>query len=421
MGVPGAHWPTPSLDLNAEIQRYEDEFASRKSELADVDFVCNHLVSSERQARRVRDEIKDVDGILLIHLSMRTTGIVKEILAERKPTILFAAPYSGHEWTRFGAMTKTQEGALLDCILTSDFDQLAAAVRPIRAIHHLREAKIINISTRPKNAAMEKCITETFNTEIKQIDRDPVLAAYETIPESDANAEAKRWIANAQRVVEPGRDEIFRSCRLALAFQKLLDEEKATAVTADCYGSMFHQLPAFPCIGFVRLNNMGLAGICESDIRAGITFMMLQSLTGRPGFISDPTVDLSKDGIILAHCLGTPRMDGPGGPAAPYRLRTIMERQEGAVPQVFMRIGQTVTQAILTHDRRLLYFTGTIIEAPDTERGCRTKITVKVDGDPEKLWRNWSTGLHRVTCYGDITDDLKRLAKFKNIKTINEA
>ena len=31
--------------------------------------------------------------------------------------------------------------------LSSNFDDLAVAVRPFRAIHHLREAKIINVST----------------------------------------------------------------------------------------------------------------------------------------------------------------------------------------------------------------------------------------------------------------------------------
>ena len=152
-----------------------------------------------------------------------------------------------------------------------------------------------------------------------------------------------------------------------------------------------------------------------------MTFVMLQSLSGKPGFISDPTLDTSKSAIILAHCLGTRRMDGPDGPAHPYKLRTIMERQEGCVPQVKMRIGQKVTQAILVGTEKVLYFTGTIIETPDIDRGCRTKITVRVDGDIEKLWQNWSHGLHRVTCYGDLTADLKRFCRFSGLELINEA
>jgi L-fucose isomerase-like protein len=195
----------------------------------------------------------------------------------------------------------------------------------------------------------------------------------------------------------------------------------------DCYGSMWDRtikLPAYPCLGFARLNNLGLGGICESDLRAAMTHIIFQGLVGRPGFISDPTVDESKGSIILAHCLGTPKMDGPAGTAAPYKIRTVMERQEGVVPQVEMRVGQKVTQAILIGTDTMRYFTGTIIEAPvrlEDDRGCRTKINVKVDGDIRRLWQNWTAGLHRQTVYGDIIRELGFLGRFKEIKLIDEA
>ena len=145
---------------------------------------------------------------------------------------------------------------------------------------------------------------------------------------------------------------------------------------------------------------------------------------GLPGFISDPTVDESDGSIILAHCLGTPRMDGPDKPAAPYKLRTIMERQEGVVTQVKMRIGEKVTQALLIGTDTMRYFTGEIIDTPVSladDRGCRTKIKVKVDGDITALWQNWTAGLHRQTCYGDITKALAQFCRFKEIEMVDEA
>lgn len=419
LGIPKAHWPTPTLDLNAEVQRYEEEFSRRAAELADVEFAQTALLTSVEQAQQVRDALKDVDGVLCMHLSMGIMGMLREILAEAKPTILFAAPYSGHEWTQFGALRK--ESTHLDCMLTSDFDQLAAAIRPFRAIHHLREAKVLNVSAREPVPEYLAAVKEKFGTEIVTLGRQPVLDAYDAVEAEAAENEAKRWLRQARQVVEPSQEEVFRSCRLALAFERLLEQEQATVVTVDCYGSMYRQLPAFPCIGFTRLNDMGLGGICESDLQSALTHILFQGLVGRPGFISDPTVDESKDSIILAHCLGSTRMDGPSGPAAPYKLRTIMERQEGAVPQVKMRLDQKVTQARFVRTDLLLYFTGEIIEAPDHERGCRTKITVKVDGDIKALWENWSHGLHRVTCYGDLTEDLQRFCRFKGIQLVNEA
>lgn len=421
LGKKEAHWPTPKLDLSAERTKYENFFAQNLNLFADVEFVSNELVTEKEQLEKIKSQCGDTDGVLLIHLSMGVREWVEEILGVGKPTVLFAAPYSGHEWSRFGEIRQKEIGRHFDCLLTSDLSQLAVAVRPFRAIHHLREAKILNVTSREPEQDRWRAIENKFGTKIVRIDLQRTLDAYNSVDPRAAEKEARRWITSAQKVVEPKRREIVDSCRLALAFEKLLDEENATCITVDCYGTMYRKLPAFPCVGFVRLNDMGFAGICESDLASAVTFILLQGLSGRPGFISDPTLDESKNSIILAHCLGTRKMDGPTGKSAPYRLRTIMERQEGVVPQVFMRIGQKVTQAIVAGTDQVLYFTGTIIETPDTDRGCRTKITVKVDGNLQKLWQNWSHGLHRVTCYGDVSADLGRFCRFKDLKFINEA
>jgi hypothetical protein len=152
-----------------------------------------------------------------------------------------------------------------------------------------------------------------------------------------------------------------------------------------------------------------------------MTHIIFQGLAGKPGFVSDPTMDESTNAIVLAHCMGTVHVQGPGKPASPYKIRTVLERQEGVVPQVFMPVGPRVTQAILVGMDTLLYFTGEVVDAPDVDRGCRSKITVKVDGSAEKLWKNWSAGLHRSTCYGDLTKDLERFCRFTKIKMVNEA
>lgn len=421
LGIPQAHWPTPQMDLEEEVRRYEAEFVRMAPAFADVDFTVNTLITNKERLGTFKEAIQGVDGVLAIHLSMGITEILKELVSFKKPTMLFAAPYSGHEWTRFGAIRNGPGGEILECVLTSDFEELARAVRPFRALHHLREAKILNLTTRTLSADYLKAVGDRFGTKIQVLELPRVLAAYEAVDPDDAEKEARAWTRGALEVVEPGPEEILRSCRLALAFERVVTEEKATALTVDCYGTMYRKLPAFPCVGFVRLNDLGLAGICESDLSSALTQLILQGLSGRPGFISDPTMDESRRAIILAHCLGSRRMDGPEGPAAPYRLRTIMERQEGCVPQVRLRLGQRVTQAILVGTDQIRYFTGRILEAPFSERGCRTQIVVRLDGDPGKLWQNWSHGLHRVTCYGDLVRDLERFCRFAGLKLVNEA
>jgi hypothetical protein len=423
MGTSSGLWPKPKLDFKNEIQFYRGEFAKMQDELSDVEFVIDQLVSAPDQVAPLKSKLKDVDGILAIHFNIGIRPVLDEILSVSKPTALFAAPYSGHEWAGFGALQTQELGARLECMLTSDYGQLATAIRPFRAIHHLREATILNVTTRSFDGYASE-MKEKFGTQIKQIDRERVLNAYDAVSDSDAKAETERWIKGAKELVEPSQADVFKSCKLALAFENLLNEENATVLTIDCYGTMWDKtirLPAYPCLGFTRLNNMGLGGICESDLQCAMTHVIFQGLTGRPGFISDPTVDESRNAIILAHCLGTTKMDGPSRPADPYKLRTVMEREEGVVPQVFMQPGRKVTQAKLVDTDLLPYFTGEIIDAPDIDRGCRTKITVKVDGDVQKLWKNWSSGLHRQTCYGDITKELRSFCKYKDITMVNEA
>ncbi len=425
MGNAKGLWPKPNLDFQQEIKSYETEFGKLKDELSDVEFVVDDLVTSPERIGELKSRLENVDGILVIHLTLEVMPILREILNAGKPTMVFAVPYSGHEWVQFGSLRKQPLGAKMECILSSDLSQLAVAIRPFRAIHHLREAKILNLTT-ASFADYADVVKNKFGTEIKPIDLKRVEDAYHSIKDSDAKAETERWISEAEQVVEPAKADVFKSCKLALAFERLLDAEDATVLTADCYGTMWDRtilLPAYPCLGFARLNNMGLGGICESDLRCAITHVLLQGLTGKPGFISDPTIDESKNSIILAHCMGTPKMDGPDKPAAAYKLRSVMERQEGVVTQVEMRKGQKVTQAILANLDELRYFTGEIISTPislQDDRGCRTKIEVKVDGDISKLWQNWSSGLHRQTCYGDITKELGYFCRFKEINMVNE-
>jgi hypothetical protein len=420
-GVPEAHYPNPNIDLKAEVQAYEERFAASSQEFTDIDWRVNATVSNPQQLAPLKDQLRDVDGIVLVHVTLHTLPVIREILELKRPTMIFAAPYAGHEWYELAQIRRQPLGAQMDCVFSTDYLQLPALVRPFRAMHHLREARILNLTTSPFETYADQ-VKSKFGTEIRRVPVDRLTALYDSVRESDAAAETERWIQNAEKVVEPKRDEIAASCRLALAFEKLLDEEDATVMAVDCYGSMWRKLPAYPCIGFTRLNDLGLGGICQSDLPCAIMHILYQGLSGRPGFVCNPTFDFSSNTATLIHCLGTRKMDGPAGTAHPYQLRSVMERREGVVPQVRMSVGRRVTAGILDEaSTTLRFFTGLITDTPQPERGCRSQIAVRLDGGAEKLWRNWTSGIHRVACYGDVAKDLEYFCRFKGIELVNEA
>jgi hypothetical protein len=67
----------------------------------------------------------------------------------------------------------------------------------------------------------------------------------------------------------------------------------------------------------------------------------------------------------------------------------------------------------------MLVSTATIIDVPDVDRGCRTKITTKVR-DARKMFEGWYHGLHRVIFYGNHIEDTRRLGRMVGFDVIEE-
>ncbi|MDX9753266.1 MAG: hypothetical protein RBU29_04845 [bacterium] len=411
-------WPMATVDLEGDMKRFEAEFANLKPALEDIEFVDAGLVTASTPLEPVMEKFKDVDGILAIHLGMGVGGIIDQLLTLNHPMIFFAPLYSGHEWHTIAA--RQRQGKKIECLPSGDYNDLATAVRPFRAIHRLKEAKVLYIHQSPPNAEYVQAIKEKFGTQILNIDGQRLVDAYHAADEAAALADAERWINEAEKIVEPTREEIIKASRMYLALVQLLQEEQADAITINCLGmGLVDRGMAYPCLGFSRLDNIGLGGICEADLKSTMTHLIFQTLTGKPGFVTDPVIDLSDNTVIHAHCVSPLNMDGVDGEQCPYIIRNHLEDAKGVSLQVKMKLGQPIALARLIGTDKLLYSQGEIVENPDSDRGCRTKIRTKV-ADAQRLMENYSCGLHRVVFYGDFTSDLKRFCRFKDIQLVWE-
>jgi len=382
---------------------------------------------------------KDTAGILAVQVCMGTSDFLNIMANSGRPTVLFATPYSGHEWSIVPDLQRT--GKKIDVIPSSDFKDVLGAVRVFRAIGRMKETKVLFVggpNWQPP-AEFVADIKKKFGTTVVSYEHTRLVEAYDSISAEAVEADAEKWIKNAQRVREPNREEIVKSARFCLALQKVMAEEKAFAITINCLGLFSRGLPAYPCFGFARLNDLGLAGVCEADLPSTMTQIIFQHMEGVPGFVTDPVFDVSNNAVIHAHCVAATKMDGPSGPAAPYEIRTHLEDHKGAVLQTKMRVGQEITMAKLVgaipRDLKapslaaspaeswganiLLLSTGKIVDIPDSDSGCRTKATVQVS-DARKLLENWSNGLHRVIFYGSHVEDAKRFARFTGIEVFEE-
>jgi len=327
-------------------------------------------------------------------------------------------PYSGHEWHIIAALQR--EGGRIDILPSSKYEDIAVAVRPFRAMQRLREAKVLHISNVEADPAYTQAIKNKFGTEIKSLFLPALQAAYDQASPEEARADADRWIREARKVVEPTREEILKGSRMYIAMKNLMLQHQAAAVAMNCLGmGLMDRGMGYPCLGFVRLNNAGLGGVCEADLKSTMTHLIFTGLVGRPGFVTDPVFDLSNDTIIHAHCVAATQMHGPGAAAAPYLIRNHLEDHKGASLQVKLPVGDKVTMARLIGTDLMLISTGDAVDSPFVERGCRTKLTTRVQ-NIERFLENWSCGLHRVVFYGDHTRDVTRFCRLTQVRMLRE-
>lgn len=418
LAKPKPTWPTPHLDVEAECKRVDAELRKVAKQVPDVELVGRDLLRVSDHLSRLKGTMEDVDGVLVFNLTSTVGHLVRGITDYNIPTILFSQPFSGHDWCQIADMQR--EGRRIEVMATSDFGELARALRAFRTVRRLRDTKILCITGGGLNKNLANQVKERFGTTISLVGADELVEAYNAADESKAKRLAREVTNGAEKVVEPSTEEIAKSCRLYYAMKNMLEQEDAQAIAINCLG-LFAQgrLPAYPCIGFSRLNDEGLVGACEADLYSTMTMLTFAYLVERPGFISDPVIDTSKDVVIHAHCVSATKMGGCNAERCPYVIRSHMEDDKGAALQVQMHIGQKITMARYLGTDTMLISTGEIVDTPVLERGCRTKITTKV-ADARKVLRQYTGGLHRVIFYGDHVEDIYRLSHFLDFKVVEE-
>lgn len=424
-------WPRPDADLDQDVAGIEARLAEiQRMYPGQVRFTGGEMIRSAAEMSAWLEKPDDADVVLAFNMVTIVYPLLKLLVASGKPSLMFALPYAGHDWTHAAAFI--QRGAKLDLVASSDFRDLDSYLPLFRTIHHLRHSRVLLMSppaARPKGA---EAFTARYGTAFSYPGYLDLKAAYDASDAGRAARMADEFIQEASKVVEPTRPEIVDSMRLYLGIQKLMEQEKANAIAIDCLGGFGRkELPAYPCVAFSRLNDAGLYGVCENDLESTMTQLLVTSFSGMPGFVSDPVFDTSRNEVIHAHCVSATKMEGIHGKSSPYMVRSHLEDHKGVSMQVLVPGGSPVTVAKFADAGRLMVSGGEALGNVDDERGCRTKIRTRVK-DAARLLHGWAAALdtpdmpgtrdllHRVVFYGDHMASIERLGRLTGFKVIEE-
>jgi hypothetical protein len=458
---PGPDWPNVGFDFRPVMERINTGLAQQ---CPDFEFVSS-LATGPEQAQKILDEDKSarIDGYLVYQMNA-WNRVVQTIATSGKPVLYADFQYGGSGgFLVYMADFIRKKAPNVGFVASSRFEDLVEAVKCFERVQKGGSAADFVAATaqvRTKNTpkagdpackpdpvqtlSAQECLARMKQSRILAV-RDQnsgpadsllgipmewvsfaeVNESWKAADKDESRAVANRWRQNAATVIGVSQETLDTSAAMYLGMKAVLKKHGANAITINCLGGFYGgHIHAYPCLGFHELNNEGLIGACECDVRSTATMVALTALTqGRPGYISDPVIDTAKHQIIYAHCVASNKVFGPQGPANPFAIMTHSEDRQGASLRSVLPLGYMTTTVEFEQSRKeVLFHRGKAVANDPDDRACRTKLAAEPVGDIEKLFTLWDQwGWHRVTCYGDLKEPVFALADALGYKVVEEA
>ncbi|MEW6071205.1 MAG: twin-arginine translocation signal domain-containing protein [Planctomycetota bacterium] len=461
---PGPDWPNVGFDFGPVMACMDRALAAGCPEL---ELVSSMAAGPEpAQAILAADESAGIDGYVVVQMNC-WNQVVQTLATAGKPVLYADFPYAGSggflvytaRFRRDGAPNVgfvassriedlveaakcfslvAKGGSPADFVAatarlrvqsTPEPGDLAGAEDALATLsvadwrERMRASKILAVGGGWPGIA--PAIHSGLDIEVVDVPYAELNAAWEAADPDETRAVADRWQKTAAKIEGVSRATLEASAAMYLAEKQVLAVRGANAIAINCLGGFYGgHIHAYPCLGFHELNNQGLVGACECDLRSTATMVAITALTqGRPGMISDPVIDTAGRQIVYAHCVAPNRAFGPAGPANPFEILTHSEDRQGASVRSLLPLGYLTTTLELAPERQeILFHQGLAVANVPEDRACRTKLAVEPVGDLEKLFTEWDAwGWHRVTFYGDLKEPVFALADELGWKVLEEA
>ena len=448
-------WPNIGYDMRPEMKTVMD---SLNASIPDVQFVPAKAAITEEAATIIDEDNAngDIAGYIVMQLNIGVDIISTILENTEKPVLYTLMPYGGDGmWVQRTARHIRAGQKNFEFMAAVDFqyvlkvatafsklngggtDDVIKAAREIRlqltptvckakkredkltllspeeTLKRMNGMKILSVES-PVGDEYKQKVKDAFGVDIIVVSLDEVNSESGKVDNTMARQLADSWKKGADSIKDASDDTIFNAARLYYAMKNLLKKNGAQAITINCLEGVYSKkLCAYPCLGFMQLQDEGLPGICENDVDSTLTMLAFNIMTGRMGYVSDPVMDAPTRSIIYTHCVSTRKLLGQDGPTVPYEIMSHSEDRDGASVRATVPVGYPLTTVKFNAYKKIMAIhTATVTGNSRDDRACRTKIIAEVDGDYEKLYRQWDEFIwHRVTFFGDFAKEAVALAE----------
>ena len=278
----------------------------------------------------------------------------------------------------------------------------------------------------------DEALRAATGIELVPVDPDEVVDRFRSVADDDVRAleaDVRRdWVIDQ----EPVPDDLDRSLRAALAFERVADEHRLDGGASNCHVPQFRfgePIGVAPCFALGRLTSAGRPFTCTGDIVTAVAMLTTKRLGGAAIYHEIEAIDYATGEVVIAnsgeHDLawlapGTrPRLRPNGwfcGQDAHCGVCAVFEPAPGPATLV----GFTPHPAA-RGGFRFVVGRGALTERTFPETGTVNGAFRFRDGSVEEAWARWATAgvnHHSSATPGDLSGDVATVARHLGVEAV---
>ena len=405
---PIVSWPGGNCDVPAQQALFTKTLREFAGQLGVQLEVRDEPLNKAEDVGAFLEQIQKAppDGLIVGAMSLETWQPVNEIVQKRGdvPTIVYSHMSGFTSHLQCGRNTpKTFMAA------TTDVEWLGSALRMLSTMWRMKNTRILMVTNDGPDAPLK-----AWGTVLHPIGRPRFEAELKKVEETDeVRAIADFYAKNADKIIEPTRQEILDAARNYIVCRRLMEAEKCHGISIACLG---WTNPV--CMSFSKLLDEGIVGACEADANAVVGELLTMHLANRAGFIQDPSPNTVANTLIGSHCTSPLRLEGFDRPyRAPYMLRSYHTRT-GCSVEALWPVGKEVTVLHADAGSPCIFVgTGRVrSNVPQPPAGCcRTAVEIELDrvADTRDV-----KGFHQLFILGNLERLFRAYGQLAGVKVL---
>lgn len=269
-------------------------------------------------------------------------------------------------------------------------------------------------------------IKEKFGISVEHLGENILINEINKINEKSAKNIAKNVMdrCTVVDIKKTGIKEFIENAKMYLAYKKLIDTYKLSAINTKCDPEMGIHYGRCSCLSHALLVDEGIMAACEGDIHQTIGMMILHYLSGKPVMFLDVVGACEENNSIQFISCGFAPTSIPKNSKDVKLYPQIKNSKGGGVTQAYtLQSGERVTIFRIDETYPRGNYFGHIISGTSSksdkvlEEWPAAEVVLEGEGAWDHFTQN-CTGDHFALVLGDYGEELKIFNKLMGFKTI---